>query len=76
MNKDELKAKAETLKGRAKDAFGSLTKDGGGLFDRVRGAVRDKLGKGKGKSKGEASAPSHTSTPPTHSYSASGNSGG
>ena len=63
MNKDELKAKAETLKGRAKDAFGSLTKDGSGLFDRVRGAVREKLGKGKGKD--EASAPSHTTT--THS---------
>jgi len=62
MNKDELKAKAETLKGRAKDAFGSLTKDGRGLFDRVRGAVREKLGKGKG----EASAPSHTTTT-THS---------
>jgi uncharacterized protein YjbJ (UPF0337 family) len=51
MNKDELKGKGENLKGRAKQAFGSLTgdksKEAEGLFERVRGAVRDKLGKGK-----------------------------
>jgi uncharacterized protein YjbJ (UPF0337 family) len=51
MNKDELKGKAENLKGRAKQAFGSLTgdkhKEGEGLFDRVRGAVREKFGKAK-----------------------------
>ena len=49
MNKDELKGKAENLKGRVKQAVGALTGDksteGGGLFDRVRGAVREKLGK-------------------------------
>ncbi len=51
MNKDELKGKAENLKGRAKQAFGSLTgdkqKEGEGLFDRVRGAVRERFGKAK-----------------------------
>ena len=50
MNKDELKGKAENLKGRVKEAVGSLraiSKEGGGLLDRVRGAVREKLGKGK-----------------------------
>jgi uncharacterized protein YjbJ (UPF0337 family) len=51
MNKDELKGKAEHLKGRAKEAFGILTgdkrKEGEGLFDRVRGAVREKFGKAK-----------------------------
>jgi len=51
MNKDELKGKAENLKDRVKEAIGSLTgdkhKEGGGLIDRVRGTVREKLGKGK-----------------------------
>ena len=51
MNKDELKGKAENLKGRVKQAVGSLIGDkrteGEGLLDRVRGAVREKLGKGK-----------------------------
>jgi uncharacterized protein YjbJ (UPF0337 family) len=51
MNKDELKGKAENLKGRAKEAAGALTgdkrKEGEGLFDRVRGAVREKVGKAK-----------------------------
>jgi uncharacterized protein YjbJ (UPF0337 family) len=51
MNKDELKGKAENLKGRAKEAFGALTgdkrKEGEGLFDRVRGAVRERFGKAK-----------------------------
>ena len=51
MNKDELKGKAENLKGRAKEAFGALTgdkqKQGEGFLDRVRGAVREKFGKAK-----------------------------
>jgi len=51
MNKDELKGKAENLKGRVKQAVGALVGDksteGEGLLHRVRGAVREKLGKGK-----------------------------
>lgn len=51
MNKDELKGKAENLKGRVKQAAGSLfgdkKKEGEGLVDRVRGAVREKFGKAK-----------------------------
>ena len=53
MNKDELKGKAENFKGRVKDAAGSLfgdkRKQAEGVFDRMRGAVRDKLGKAKGQ---------------------------
>jgi len=49
MNKDELKGKAENLKGRVKQAAGSLfgdkKKEGEGLVERVRGAVREKMGK-------------------------------
>jgi uncharacterized protein YjbJ (UPF0337 family) len=49
MNKDELKGKAENLKGRAKQAYGAVTGDKGkeaeGLVDRVSGAVREKVGK-------------------------------
>ena len=51
MNKYELKGKAENLMGRAKEAIGALTgdkrKEGEGLFDRLRGAVREKAGKAK-----------------------------
>jgi uncharacterized protein YjbJ (UPF0337 family) len=51
MNKDELKGKAENLKGRVKQAAGSLSGDkraeGEGLIDRVRGAVRERFGKAK-----------------------------
>ena len=51
MNKDELKGKAENLKGRVKDALGSLTgdkrKQAEGFIDRVRGTVRGKFGKAK-----------------------------
>jgi uncharacterized protein YjbJ (UPF0337 family) len=51
MNKDEVTGKGENLKGRVKEAFGSLTgdkrKQADGLFDRIRGAVREKLGKTK-----------------------------
>jgi uncharacterized protein YjbJ (UPF0337 family) len=51
MNKDELKGKGENLKGRVKQAIGSLAGDkrteGEGLLDRVRGAMREKFGKAK-----------------------------
>ena len=51
MNKDELKGKAENLKGRVKEATGALRGDKGqeaeGFVDRVRGAVREKVGKAK-----------------------------
>jgi len=51
MNKDELKGKAENLKGRVKDALGSLTGDKGkqaeGGVDRARGTIREKFGKAK-----------------------------
>lgn len=51
MNNDELKGKAENLKGRVKQAVGSLAGDkrteGEGLFDRVRGALRERFGKAK-----------------------------
>jgi len=51
MNKDELKGKAENLKGRIKEAFGSLTGNKGkqaeGTVDRVEGAVQEKYGKAK-----------------------------
>jgi uncharacterized protein YjbJ (UPF0337 family) len=53
MNKDELKGKGENLKGRVKEAAGALSGDkrtqAEGLVDRVRGAVREKVGKGKEK---------------------------
>jgi len=59
MNKDELKGKAENLKGRVKQAVGSLVGDkrteGEGLLDRVRGAVREKLGKGKAEASRDVS---------------------
>ena len=48
MNSDELKGKLQNLKGRAKEAFGSLSGDkkaeAGGLADRVEGAAREKIG--------------------------------
>jgi len=51
MNKDEVKGKGENLKGRAEEAYGSLSgdkrKQAEGLFDRIRGAVREKMGKAK-----------------------------
>jgi uncharacterized protein YjbJ (UPF0337 family) len=59
MNNDELKGKGENLKGRAKEAVGALSGDkrlqGEGLFDRLRGAVREKLGKGKDEASREVS---------------------
>jgi uncharacterized protein YjbJ (UPF0337 family) len=55
MNKDELKGKATNLKGRLKDAFGSLTgnksKQAEGFADRARGAVEEKFGKAKRETK-------------------------
>lgn len=57
MNKDELKGKAENLMGRAKQAIGTLTgdkhKEGEGLLERLRGAVREKAG-AAGRKAGEA----------------------
>lgn len=52
MNSDELKGKAENLKGRGKEAAGTLTGnkrlEGEGLVDRAKGAVREKIGELKG----------------------------
>ena len=48
MNSDELKGKLENLKGRAKEAFGTLSgnkkAEAGGIADRVEGAAREKIG--------------------------------
>jgi len=48
MNKDQLKGKAENLKGRVKEAFGAVTgdkkKQASGEIDRAGGAVREKVG--------------------------------
>ena len=48
MNKDQIKGKAENIKGRVKQAAGALTGDkrqeADGLVDRVAGAVREKVG--------------------------------
>lgn len=65
MNKDELKGKAENLKGRVKEAMGALTgdkeKEGEGLIDRVKGAVREKMGKAKDEVSREGSPRESTS---------------
>ena len=51
MNKDELRAKAEQLKGKVKEAFGSLTgdrkKEAEGEFDQAKGTAREKYGEAK-----------------------------
>jgi uncharacterized protein YjbJ (UPF0337 family) len=51
MNKDQIKGKAENLKGRVKEAAGALTgnkhKQADGLIDRVAGAAREKIGQAK-----------------------------
>jgi uncharacterized protein YjbJ (UPF0337 family) len=51
MNDDQLKGKAENIKGRAKDAAGSISGDkrtqGEGFVDRAKGAVREKVGDAK-----------------------------
>jgi uncharacterized protein YjbJ (UPF0337 family) len=58
MNKDELKGKAENLKGRVKEAFGSVTgdksKQAEGFVERVKGTVREKFGKAKDVTEHEA----------------------
>jgi len=47
MNKDQLKGKAENIKGRVKEAAGALTgnkhTEAEGLVERVEGAARDKV---------------------------------
>jgi uncharacterized protein YjbJ (UPF0337 family) len=52
MNKDQLKGKAENIKGRVKEAMGALTgnkqQQADGLIDRVEGAARDKVAQAKG----------------------------
>jgi uncharacterized protein YjbJ (UPF0337 family) len=51
MNKDQLKGKAENLKGRAKEAAGALTGNkktqAEGLAERAGGALREKVGQVK-----------------------------
>jgi uncharacterized protein YjbJ (UPF0337 family) len=53
MSDEEIKGKAENLKGRVKQAAGSLTGDkkleAEGAVDRVKGAAREKVGEGKRK---------------------------
>jgi uncharacterized protein YjbJ (UPF0337 family) len=47
MNKDQIKGKAENVKGRVEQAVGALTGDkqreAKGLVDRVEGAAREKV---------------------------------
>jgi uncharacterized protein YjbJ (UPF0337 family) len=51
MNSDELKGKMENLKGRARQALGTLTgnkkEEAEGIADRVEGAAREKVGEVK-----------------------------
>ena len=48
MNKDQLKGKVDNIKGRVKDAAGSLTGDkeqqAEGMVDRAKGAAREAYG--------------------------------
>jgi uncharacterized protein YjbJ (UPF0337 family) len=48
MNKDQIKGKADNLKGRVKEAAGALTGDkktqAEGAADRIKGAAQKKLG--------------------------------
>jgi uncharacterized protein YjbJ (UPF0337 family) len=48
MNRDELRGKAERLKGRVKEALGALTgkkrQRAEGLGDQLTGGVREKVG--------------------------------
>jgi uncharacterized protein YjbJ (UPF0337 family) len=50
---DELKGKGENLKGRVKQAAGSLSGDkkleAEGAYDRVKGAAQEKVGEAKRK---------------------------
>lgn len=84
MNKDELKGRAENLKGRVKEAFGSLTgdksKQGEGFIERVKGTVREKLGKAKDETSHQASdetlhETSPEGSPETSTETSSGTSG-
>jgi uncharacterized protein YjbJ (UPF0337 family) len=51
MNKDQIKGKAENIKGRVKEAAGALTgskqRQAEGLIDRVQGAAREKVGQAR-----------------------------
>lgn len=51
MNKDQVKGKVENIKGRAKEAAGSLTgnkeRQAEGTVERIKGAVREKVGQAK-----------------------------
>lgn len=53
MNRDELKGKAEQLKGRAKEAVGDLTNDerlrNEGATDELRGEVQEGFGRARRK---------------------------
>jgi uncharacterized protein YjbJ (UPF0337 family) len=53
MNKDELEGKAETVKGKAKQAFGNLTDDPDlvdeGTADEAAGRTQDALGHARRK---------------------------
>ncbi len=53
MNSEELKGKAEALKGRAKQAVGDITDDeklhDEGVADEAEGNVRDAIGRGRRK---------------------------
>lgn len=53
MNKDQVKGKAQNLKGRAKEAAGALTgrkkTQAEGLAERAQGAIRHKVGQMKRK---------------------------
>jgi len=48
MNKDQIKGKAENLKGRAKKVVGAVTGNRGtqvkGAIDRAKGTLREKVG--------------------------------
>jgi len=53
MNRDELEGKAETLKGKAKQAAGRVTNDpeleGEGIADEAAGKTQDTIGQGRRK---------------------------
>lgn len=58
MNNEELKGKLENLKGRAKEAFGTITgnkkDEAEGIADRVEGAAREKSARPRKSSGGTA----------------------
>lgn len=53
MNKDELKGKAEAIKGKMKQAAGDVTDDerlhDEGVADEIAGETQEKLGRGRRK---------------------------